>query len=167
MRIHFFLRALTVLSLTCWLALGCSGSEPSSSQPSSAPPAAPSPPASPKGIGEVKNVTLTDPFEESMLVSGKAIYDMKCSACHKLTDQKVVGPGWAGVTNRRRPEWVMNMVTNVDVMLDEDPVAQKLLEECLTRMPNQRVSIGDARALLEFMRKNDMEQVGTKDEATK
>ncbi len=123
--------------------------------------------ADPKGIGEVKNVNLTDPMEESMIASGKAIYEMKCSACHKLTDQRVVGPGWAGVTNKRRPEWIMNMITNVDVMLEEDPVAQKLLEECLTRMPNQGVSVGDARAILEFMRKNDVEQVGKKDEAVK
>jgi len=121
--------------------------------------------ADPKGVGEVKNVELTDPLEESMIASGKAIYEMKCSACHKLTDQRVVGPGWAGVTNKRRPEWIMNMITNVDVMLEEDPVAQKLLEECLTRMPNQGVSIGDARAILEFMRKNDEKTTGKKDEA--
>lgn len=125
------------------------------------------PKANPKGIGEVKNVTLTDPMEESMIASGKAIYEMKCAACHKLTDQRVVGPGWAGVTNKRRPEWVMNMITNVDVMLEKDPEAQKLLEECLTRMPNQSVSIGDARSILEFMRKNDIDQVGKKDEAAK
>lgn len=123
------------------------------------------PKANPKGIGEVKNVELTDPLEESMIKSGKAIYEMKCSACHKLTDQRVVGPGWADITNRRRPEWIMNMITNVDVMLAKDPQAQKLLEECLTRMPNQGVSIGDARDLLEFMRKNDVEQAGEKDQA--
>lgn len=118
-----------------------------------------------KGIGEVKNVTLTDPVDEVMIKSGRAIYEMKCAACHKLTDQRVVGPGWAGVTNRRRPEWIMNMITNVDVMLEQDPAAQKLLEECLTRMPNQGVSIGDARDILEFMRLNDTEQVGKKDKA--
>lgn len=121
--------------------------------------------ADPKGIGEVKNVSLTDPLEQSMIVSGQAIYEMKCAACHKLTDQRVVGPGWAGVTNKRRPEWIMNMITNVEVMLEEDPEARKLLEECLTRMPNQGVSVGDARSILEFMRKNDMETVGKKDEA--
>jgi hypothetical protein len=49
----------------------------------------------------------------------------------------------------------MNLVTNVDVMLEQDPEAQKLLELCLTRMPNQNVSVGDARDLLEFMRQND------------
>lgn len=119
----------------------------------------------PKGIGEVKNVNLTDPLEKSMVITGRAIYEMKCAACHKLTDQRVVGPGWEGLTNKRRPEWIMNMITNVDVMLEEDPVAQKLLEECLTRMPNQAVSIGDARSILEFMRKNDLERVGEKDGA--
>ena len=91
---------------------------------------------------------------------------MKCSACHKLTDQRVVGPGFQGVTNRRKPEWIMNMITNVDVMLVEDPDARAMLEECLTRMPNQNVSIGDARNILEFFRENDMEKTGTKDQAT-
>ena len=83
---------------------------------------------------------------------------MKCSACHRTDDQRVVGPGWKDVTKRRTPEWIMNMVTNVDVMLDKDPEAQKLLELCLTRMPNQNVSVGDARDVLEFMRQNDGEK---------
>ena len=120
--------------------------------------------ANPKGVGEIQDVPLTDPLDEAMIATGQSIYEMKCSACHKLTDQRVVGPGWAGVTNKRHPAWIMNMITNVDVMLAEDPQAQKLLEECLTRMPNQGVSTGDARALLEFMRKNDLETVGEKDQ---
>lgn len=121
----------------------------------------------PRGIGEVKEVELSDPLNEPMIAAGESIYEMKCAACHKLSDQRVVGPGWAGITNKRHPAWIMNMITNVDVMLAEDPEAQKLLEECLTRMPNQGVSIGDARDILEFMRKNDMETVGSKDEAAK
>lgn len=111
-----------------------------------------------KGIGQVKNVTLHNPLEADRVSRGLAIYEMKCSACHKLTDQRVVGPGWKDVTKRRKPEWIMNMVTNVDVMLDQDAEAQKLLELCLTRMPNQNVSIGDARDVLEFMRQNDGEK---------
>lgn len=111
-----------------------------------------------KGIGAVKNVTLHTPLEADRLQRGLAIYEMKCSACHKLDDQRVVGPGWKDVTKRRKPEWIMNMVTNVEVMLDQDPEAQKLLELCLTRMPNQNISIGDARDVLEFMRQNDGEK---------
>ena len=111
-----------------------------------------------KGIGAIKDVTLSKPIEQDRVKRGNAIYEMKCSACHRLTTERLVGPGWKDVTKRRKPEWIMNMVTNVDVMLDKDPEAQKLLELCLTRMPNQNVSVGDARDVLEFMRGNDGEK---------
>lgn len=111
-----------------------------------------------KGIGQVKNVTLQTPLDQDRVGRGKAIYEMKCSACHKLDATRVVGPGWKDVTKKRKPEWIMNMITNVDIMLDQDPEAQKLLELCLMRMPNQNVSIGDARDILEFMRQNDGEK---------
>lgn len=111
-----------------------------------------------KGIGQVQHVTLNTPLEQERIQRGIAIYEMKCQACHRLDETRVVGPGWAGVTKRRKPEWIMNMITNVDVMLDQDPEAQKLLELCLTRMPNQNVSLGDARDVLEFMRQNDGEK---------
>jgi mono/diheme cytochrome c family protein len=111
-----------------------------------------------KGIGQIKNVTLNTPIEQDRVGRGKAIYEMKCQACHRLDAQRVVGPGWKEVTIRRKPEWIMNMILNIEVMLDKDPEAQKLLELCLTRMPNQNVSIGDARDLLEYMRANDGEK---------
>lgn len=113
------------------------------------------PVADPKGIGEVKHVDLNSPLNEEWVAKGNAIYDMKCSACHKLTDMRVVGPGWKGVTDRRTPEWIMNMTLNVDVMLEKDPAAQAMLKECLVRMPNQNLNQEDARAVLEFMLKND------------
>lgn len=111
-----------------------------------------------RGIGEIKTVEMTTPLDQERIKRGKAIYDMKCSACHKLTDERLVGPGWQGVTKNRKPEWIMNMITNTDAMLEQDPEAQKLLELCLTRMPNQSVAIGDARDILEFMRQNDGEK---------
>ena len=111
-----------------------------------------------KGIGAVKTVTLKTPIEQERVSRGLAIYEMKCSACHKLTEDRLVGPGWKGVTTRRAPEWIMNMVTNVDVMLEKDAEAQKMLELCLVRMPNQNISLGDARDVLEYMRQNDGEK---------
>ena len=111
-----------------------------------------------KGVGQTKSVKINDPLDMEMVNNGKAIYDLKCSACHKLSAQRVVGPGWKGLTEKRKPEWIMNMITNVDVMLDEDPVAQKLFEECLTRMPNQNVSLAEARDILEFIYHNDAQE---------
>ncbi len=111
-----------------------------------------------KGLGQIHNVELKTPLETERIGRGKAIYEMKCQACHKLDDMRVVGPGWKDVTKRRKPDWIMNMILNVDMMLDQDPEAQKLLELCLMRMPNQNVSVGDARDIIEFMRQNDGEK---------
>lgn len=105
--------------------------------------------------GEIKTVELTTPLNQEWIAKGKAIYEMKCLPCHKLTADKVVGPGWLGVTRRRKPQWVINMITNVDMMLEKDEEAQKLLEQCLVRMPNLSIPQEDARQILEFMRNND------------
>jgi hypothetical protein len=90
-----------------------------------------------------------------MAEAGDKIQAVKCSSCHKLTDEKLVGPGWKGVTTRKKPEWIMNFITNPDPMIDKDPELQAQLELCLVRMPNQGLSDNDARNILEFMRKND------------
>jgi cytochrome c551/c552 len=107
---------------------------------------------------EIKSIELTNPLNATWVASGKSIYETKCLACHKLSNEKLVGPGWAGVTKKREPVWIMNMITNVEMMLEKDAEAQKLLEECLVRMPNQNVTEADARSLLEFMRSNDGEK---------
>lgn len=112
----------------------------------------------PKGIGKFKNVELTHPLDEKMITSGQNVYNVKCASCHKLTDEKLVGPGWKGVTDRRTPEWIMNFVTNTEEMINKDTAAQKMLEVCLVRMPNQSLNDQDARDVLEFMRKNDGKQ---------
>ena len=107
---------------------------------------------------KAEDVHLTNPLNTQWIAEGKSIYDLKCSACHKLTDEKLVGPGWKGVTQRRKPEWILNFITNVETMLDTDAQAQKLLEECLVRMPNQNLNIEEARKVLEFQRNNDGEK---------
>lgn len=103
-------------------------------------------------------ITLSTPLDKAMVDAGKATYGLKCQSCHKLTEEKLVGPGWMGVTKKRQPVWIMNMITNVDMMLEKDPEAQKLLELCLVRMPNQNISKDEARQVIEFMRSNDGEK---------
>ena len=108
-----------------------------------------------KGIGKFKDVQLSHPLDQDMVKKAKAIYDVKCMACHKLTSEKLVGPGWKGVSDRRKPEWIMNFATNTDEMLDKDANAKALLEVCMVRMPNQHLTDDEARAMVEFMRNND------------
>jgi hypothetical protein len=44
------------------------------------------------------------------------------------------------------------------MMLESDAEAQKLLEQCLVRMPNQNITKDQAREVIEFMRSNDGEK---------
>ena len=108
-----------------------------------------------RGDGKFHDVQISDKLDVDMAEKGDKIYELKCSACHKLTDERLVGPGWKGVTKRQTPTWIMNFVTNTDQMIDKDPKAQAMLEICMVRMPNQGLSDDDARNILEFMRKND------------
>jgi cytochrome c len=107
-----------------------------------------------RGEGKFTHVDI-GPLDAAMASSGEKVYEVKCASCHKLTDEKLVGPGWKGVTDRHKPEWIMNFVTNTDEMLNKDPKAQAMLEICLVRMPNQNLTDQEARDVLEFMRKND------------
>ncbi|MGQ0739082.1 MAG: c-type cytochrome [Bacteroidota bacterium] len=104
------------------------------------------------------DITLGTPLDQAMVTAGKGTYELKCQSCHKLTGEKLVGPGWKDVTKKRQPLWIMNMITNVDMMLETDPEAQKLLELCMVRMPNQNISKDQARQVLEYMRHNDGEK---------
>ena len=108
-----------------------------------------------KGVGKFQHVELTHPLDPKMVSGGKSVYDLKCGSCHKLTEEKLVGPGWKGVTDRRTPEWIMNFVTNTEEMLAKDTAAKNMFEICLVKMPNQNLSDDDARHVLEYMRDND------------
>jgi cytochrome c551/c552 len=108
-----------------------------------------------RGEGKFTKVDVGATLDAAMAASGEKVFSVKCSSCHKTTEEKLVGPGWKGVTSRHTPEWIMNFITNTDEMINKDPAAQAQLEICLVRMPNQSLSDDDARHLLEFMRKND------------
>ena len=107
-----------------------------------------------EGKFSAENVTL-GALDAAMAGKGESIAGTKCASCHKLSDERLVGPGWKGVTERRAPHWIMNFITNPDPMIDKDPEVQAQLEICLVRMPNQNLADEEARAIVEFMRKND------------
>lgn len=143
------------------LVISC-GNNTSSNTTTTTPPPANTPKgesSGKKGVEyAIKEVSLSNPLDADMIAEGQTISELKCTSCHSLEENRLVGPGWKGITTRRKPEWIMNMITNVEMMLAEDEEAQKMLEECLVRMPNQNIKVSEARAILEFMRKNDGEE---------
>ena len=108
-----------------------------------------------RGAGKFQDVQVAANLDQAKATAGKQVYDVKCASCHKTTDEKLVGPGWAGVTSRHKPEWILNFITNTDEMLTKDPKAQAQLEICLVRMPNQSLTDDEALSVFEFMRQND------------
>ncbi len=103
-----------------------------------------------KGIGPVSSVELGD-IDEALVEKGKELYKANCTACHKI-GKRAVGPALKGVTERRKPEWIMNMILNPQEMVDNDPTAKALLAEYLAPMANQSLTEDEARAILEFFR---------------
>lgn len=151
---------LASLAITASM-ISCGGGEkPTATETTEAPKSMVADPASydPKrGEGKytAETLALTDKLDETKSKAGEDVSGVKCTSCHKMTDEKLVGPGWKGVTTRRTPEWIMNFITNPDPMIDKDPEAQAMLELCLVRMPNQSLTDDEARNILEYMRKID------------
>lgn len=108
-----------------------------------------------RGIGKYETVELGASLDKALAEKGLKTAEVKCTSCHKSTDEKLVGPGWKGVTERRTPQWIMNFITNPDPMIDKDPELQAQLELCMIRMPNQGLTDDEARSILEYMRQND------------
>ncbi len=108
-------------------------------------------PMSNKGIGPIASITLGE-IDPTLAAEGEVIFKAKCTACHKLS-KKFVGPALKGVTQRRSPEWIMNMAMNPEEMIQKDPIAQKLLIEFNgAPMANQNITEEEARAILEYFR---------------
>lgn len=108
-----------------------------------------------RGEGKYDNVELGATLDQALATKGEEAAGVKCTSCHKMTDEKLVGPGWKGVTSRHTPAWILNFMTNTDEMINKDPAAQAQLEICLVRMPNQNLSDDEAKSLYEYMRQND------------
>ena len=103
------------------------------------------------GIGPVTEEVTVGPVDQALAKQGAAVFEGKCSACHKPAE-RYVGPALGGITERRTPAYVMNMILNPEGMYTKHPEARKLLAEYMTQMPNVGASRDDARAILEYLR---------------
>ena len=134
------------------LMVACGGeSKPKTPPGADAAPSAPSESAPSVQLITAADLNLGD-IDAGLVEKGKTTYDVKCQACHSIGENRVVGPGWKGLTTKREPAWIMNMIVHTEAMLETDPEAQKMLEECLVRMPNQNLTQDHAREVLEYMR---------------
>jgi mono/diheme cytochrome c family protein len=112
----------------------------------------------PKGVGPIETIEL-GPIDEQLVATGQETFALLCSACHKI-ESRYIGPGLLGVTERRAPEWIMNMILAPDVMIQEDETAYALYAEYLSPMANQGLTEEQARSILEYFRSVDAGHAG-------
>lgn len=104
-----------------------------------------------KGIGPIDKLELAA-IDEGLVAEGEELFNKNCTACHKV-EKRYIGPAVAGVTDRRTPEWIMNMMLNPTEMIAKDPLTKKLVSEYNGAvMANQNLSEEEARAILEYFR---------------
>ncbi|OEK09266.1 cytochrome C [Flavivirga aquatica] len=105
-----------------------------------------------KGIGPITSLKLSSKINQTMVTHGANVFKRMCTACHK-SNKKFIGPSPQNILQRRSPEWIMNMILNPSEMTQKDPLAKALLIEFNgSPMPNQSLSIDDARNILEYFR---------------
>lgn len=153
MKLKFVFVLVMALALT-----GCGGEKPekdvsatATSEEKTGEEVTDSDPMSNKGIGPISSVTLGE-VDQALVTEGETVFKAKCTACHKIS-KKFVGPALKGITQRRSPEWIMNMTLNPEEMIAKDPIAKQLLVEANgAPMANQNITEEEARALLEYFR---------------
>lgn len=102
------------------------------------------------GIGPVTEEIILSAVDYPLAERGAQIFEMYCSACHEKTE-RYIGPPLGDVLERRTPAYVMNMILNPDEMVQKHPVAKSVLAEYLAPMPNQNLTMEEARAIVEYL----------------
>lgn len=104
------------------------------------------------GVGPITYIELSSEINQAMARQGEVVFKKMCAVCHRV-GRKFIGPAPNGITKRRNPEWIMNMIMNPEEMVQNDALAKELLIEFNgSPMLNQNVSEEDARAILEYFR---------------
>jgi mono/diheme cytochrome c family protein len=104
------------------------------------------------GIGPVTEVLeLPATIDQAMARQGQEIFEIKCAACHQMSD-RFVGPALGDVTERRSPAFIMNFILDPQQNIEKHPAGQEMLAQYMSFMPNQGVTRDEARAILEYLR---------------
>ena len=97
------------------------------------------------------------PVDEALAEVGEGLFKTKtCSTCHAF-GKRITGPDLQGVTKRRTEAWMTQQILHPDVMTKEDPISKGLLGTYAVQMPNLMLKPEEAKALIEYAKKEDRE----------
>ena len=112
-----------------------------------------------RGVGPVDHVNVSS-LDAARALEGSKLFPVKCSICHKI-EERYIGPALTGVTKRRQPEWILNMILDPANMIQQDPTAKALLAQYIAPMANQHLTRGEAESILAFFVQHDSGLAGT------
>ncbi len=83
---------------------------------------------------------------------GQTIFEDKCQGCHSIGGGRLVGPDLKDVTSRRDRDWLISFITSPDQLIaQEDPLANQLVQEYGMAMPNLGLSEQEAAEVLAYI----------------
>ena len=89
--------------------------------------------------------------------SGEEIFKTKCTLCHTYGEGNRIGPDLKGVTAKRKPDWLKNMIKDPGNWVKKDPDAQKLFEE-FKKVPMVLVpplKDDEIKVVIDYLKKRD------------
>lgn len=91
--------------------------------------------------------------QQSEVQAGRAVFEVKCAACHSLDTTRLAGPGLRDVTARRERAWLVRWIAAPDrVLAAGDPIARQLLQEYnQLPMPNLALTEREAASVVAFL----------------
>ncbi len=92
------------------------------------------------------------PGVSAQVAEGQATFEGKCAACHTIGTDRLVGPGLAGIADRRDHDWIISFMTNPDGMIaNGDSIATELLAKFVVPMPNLGLAAAEAESILAYL----------------
>lgn len=102
------------------------------------------------GIGPITTEIDLGIYDSAIAEQGRQIYNTLCIMCHGQNDSDIA-PTLEGILERRSHEYVMNMILNPTGMVRWHP-SRSDDKKYLTSMPYQTLTAEEARALVEYLR---------------
>ncbi|QBQ41758.1 cytochrome c [Sphingobacterium psychroaquaticum] len=106
-----------------------------------------------KGIGPITSFTQPE-FDQTVADEGNKLFIVKCTMCHEYSENKL-GPALKGVTKKRTPEWILNLLLNTQEMFDKDPDALAIKDDFESTMVSVGLNEQEAKSILEYLRQED------------
>lgn len=103
------------------------------------------------------DTTATPTSADASLAAGEKIFTTQCTMCHKLNKETLIGPGLAGVNERRPQVWLISWIKNSQKMIESgDKYGKELFNKFnKVAMPSYDYSDEEIKSILAYIDKNE------------